>query len=86
MSCKAYSVPSLVLSSWFSGPEGPVSIKNGPRKRNELVRMAAEIFVHTGRKAGDEISKEDFDQLLHSEVLFRWRLSIETLLVELFSA
>lgn len=74
MSCKACSVPSLVClvhSSWFSGPEGPVSIKNGPRKRNELVRMAAEIFVHTGRKAGDEISKEDFDQLLHSEVLFR---------------
>ena len=38
-----------------------------PRKRDELVRMAADIFVHSGKKAGDELSREEFDELLQSE-------------------
>ena len=37
------------------------------RKRDELVRMAADIFVHSGKTAGDELSREEFDDLLHSE-------------------
>lgn len=47
------------------------------QKRDELVRMAADIFVQTGKKAGDELSKEEFDDLLHSEAMTRYLDAIE---------
>ena len=37
------------------------------RKRDELVRMAADIFVQTGKQAGSELSKAEFDQLVTTE-------------------
>ncbi|CAK9079320.1 unnamed protein product [Durusdinium trenchii] len=42
------------------------------QKRDELVRMAADIFVHSGKKAGDELSREEFDELLQSEAMTRY--------------
>jgi len=47
------------------------------QKRDELVRMAADIFVQTGKTAGDELSKDEFDDLLHSEAMTRYLEAID---------
>eukprot|EP00439_Symbiodinium_sp_Y106_P062916 s1257_g9.t1 len=39
------------------------------RKQNELVRMAADIFVHSGHKAGSELTPEEFDALVHTKAM-----------------
>ncbi|CAE7313974.1 Cacna1h [Symbiodinium natans] len=39
------------------------------RKQHELVRMAADIFVQTGHKAGSELSPEEFDELVNTKAM-----------------
>ncbi|CAJ1366428.1 unnamed protein product [Effrenium voratum] len=45
-------------------------------KRDELVRMAADIFVQTGKQAGSELSKAEFDQLVTTEAMEKYLMAI----------